>query len=59
MLCLKEKNLGSKKFNMYVNYIDTIPYIISTKPVSDEKEEKIIEFKKFSRFVLPMILALQ
>lgn len=35
------------------NYIPygILAYIISTKPVSDEKGEKIIEFKKFSRFV--------
>ncbi|MEW6011981.1 MAG: MltA domain-containing protein [Elusimicrobiales bacterium] len=34
----------------YIPY-GILAYIISTKPVSDENGEKIIEFKKFSRFI--------
>ncbi len=34
----------------YIPY-GVVAYIISTKPVADEKGEKIIEFRKFSRFV--------
>jgi len=35
------------------NYIPygVVGYIVSTKPVSDENGEKIVDFKKFSRFV--------
>jgi len=34
----------------YIPY-GIVAYIVSTKPVSDENGEKIIEFKRFSRFV--------
>lgn len=34
----------------YIPY-GVMAYIVSTKPVADEQGEKIVEFKKFSRFV--------